>query len=265
VDLGLQGKTALVTGGSSGIGLATVRLMLGEGMNVFVLARDAARLERELGALRPEAGSTLGWASCDVLDAPAVEAAVEQALRQAGSLDVLVCNAGQGRETPFAETSTEDWRAELDLKFMSVLHPLHAALPQLRSAGGSVVVINAVLARQPEPRMTATSAARAGILNLARSLARQLAPEVRVNSVLLGLIRSGQWHRRWVAADPGVDEETWTAEVARQRQIPLGRLGTPEDVAALAFFLASDESSFLSGASIPLDGGRDALSAASPA
>jgi NAD(P)-dependent dehydrogenase (short-subunit alcohol dehydrogenase family) len=255
VDLGLQGKTALVTGGSAGIGLATVELMLAEGMNVFALARDAARLERGLGALRPEEGATLGWSSCDVLDAAGVEAAVEQALRQTGSLDVLVCNAGQGRQTPFAETSVADWRAELDLKFLSVLHPVHAALPHLRSAGGSVVVINAVLARQPEPGMTATSAARAGILNLARSLARELAPEVRVNSVLLGLIRSGQWHRRWVAADSGVDEETWTAEIARNRQIPLGRLGTPEEAAAAIAFLASARASYITGAAVEVDGG----------
>ena len=84
MDLRLQGKTALVTGGSSGIGLATVKLMLAEGMNVFVLARDAERLEREVGVLRPEEGSTLGWASCDVLDGSAVDAVVGQALRQAG-------------------------------------------------------------------------------------------------------------------------------------------------------------------------------------
>jgi NAD(P)-dependent dehydrogenase (short-subunit alcohol dehydrogenase family) len=255
VDLGLRGKTALVTGGSSGIGLATVELMLAEGMNVFALARDPARLERELGALSPEDGSTLGWASCDVLDAPAVGAAVEQAFRQAGSVDVLVCNAGQGRQTPFAETTVADWRAELDLKFMSVLHPLHAALPHLRKAEGSVIVVNAVLARQPEPTMTATSAARAGILNLARSLARELAPEVRVNSILLGLIRSGQWHRRWVAANSGEDEETWSAGVARSRQIPLGRLGTPEEAAAAITFLASPRASYITGATVEVDGG----------
>ena len=103
--------------------------------------------------------------------------------------------------------------------------------------------------------MTATSAARAGILNLARSLARQLAPEVRVNSILLGLIRSGQWHRRWAAADSGVDEETWTAEVARQRQIPLGRLGTPEEAAAAITFLASPRASYITGAAVEVDGG----------
>jgi NAD(P)-dependent dehydrogenase (short-subunit alcohol dehydrogenase family) len=256
VDLGLQEKTAFVTGGSSGIGLATVKLLLEEGANVFAVARDGDRLDRELGPLRPENGATLGWSSCDVLDAAAVKAAVEQTLGRTGRLDVLVCNAGQGRQTPFAETTVDDWRAELDLKFMSVLHPVHSALPHLRAAGGSVVIINALLARQPEQMMTATSAARAGVLNLARSLARELAPAVRVNSILLGLIHSGQWHRRWIAANSGVDEETWTADVARQRQIPLGRLGTPDEVAAAITFLASPRASYITGATVEVDGGH---------
>src|SRR5580704_7420683 len=99
MDLGLRGKTAVVTGGSSGIGLATTKVMLAEGMNVFVLARDPERLERELRPLHPEDGPALGWASCDVLDEPAVAAAVEKALERGGSIDALVCNAGQGRQT----------------------------------------------------------------------------------------------------------------------------------------------------------------------
>jgi NAD(P)-dependent dehydrogenase (short-subunit alcohol dehydrogenase family) len=255
VDLGLEGRTALVTGGSSGVGLAVVQAFVAEGAHVLTVARDADRLRRALAGTATRGGQILEWLACDVLDAPAIEGAVQLAVDRTGGLDVLVCNAGRGRQSRLADTSSEDWRDEVELKLFGILNPLRPAIPHLRRRSGAVVIVNAVLARQPESRMVATSAARAAVLNLARSLAAELAPEIRVNSVLLGLIASGQWRERWRASASGENEQAWLETIARDRAIPLGRFGTPEEVAAAIVFLASARAAYITGAGLEIDGG----------
>src|SRR4029077_13970718 len=132
-------------------------------------------------------------------------------------------NAGQARLTTFAETTDEAWREELELKFFSQIHPIRAFKPLLdKSSAAAILAVNSLLAYQPEPYMVATSAARAGAQNLLKSLAREFAPRIRVNSVMLGLIVSGQWERRFVARkDPAQTREEWFADIARTRHIPL--------------------------------------------
>jgi NAD(P)-dependent dehydrogenase (short-subunit alcohol dehydrogenase family) len=252
MDLQLAGRTAIVTGGSSGIGLATVKELLAEGATVYTCARDDERLT---AALAPLAQERLVGQACDVLDEPAVTAFVERAAAETGRIDVLVCNAGQGRTSTFATTTRADWHEELDLKIASVANAVRPARAHLERAGGAVVIVNAVLGRQPEPHMVATSAARAAVLNLARSLARELAPAVRVNSVLLGLVRSEQWHRRWQQSGSELGEEEWLARLAHEKGIPLGRVGEPAEVAAVIAFLASPRAAFTTGAAVEIDGG----------
>ncbi|WP_055702576.1 MULTISPECIES: SDR family oxidoreductase [Streptomyces] len=252
MDLGLADRTVLVTGGSSGVGLATVRALLDEGANVAACGRDAERLRRIGDHER------LFTAVCDVRDADAVRAFVDRAADAfGGRLDGLVNNAGQSRMKRLAETVEADWRDELELKFAGVLHPLQAARPYLRASGAaSVVNVNAVLAKQPEPRLITTSAARAGILNLSVSLAQELAADgVRVNSVCLGLIDTGQWTRRHAAADSGLSYEDWQAELAADRGVALGRLGRAEEVAYAILALLSPRASYITGTSIDVCGG----------
>jgi NAD(P)-dependent dehydrogenase (short-subunit alcohol dehydrogenase family) len=195
--------------------------------------------------------------ACDVLQADQVRAWVEGAAAELGGVDFLVNNAGQGRFLTFREATDEQWRHELELKFFSIIHPVRAAYPYMQArGGGSIVIVNAVLARQPEPHMVPTSAARAGVLNLGRSLAEELAPDgIRVNSVTLGTIESEQWRRRYREANSGLSEAKWLAQQAAQRHIPLGRFGKPEEVAGTIVFLCSRQAGFITGAALDIAGG----------
>jgi NAD(P)-dependent dehydrogenase (short-subunit alcohol dehydrogenase family) len=256
VNLGYDGRVAVVTGGSSGIGLATARLLLADGARVAICGRDAARLEA--ARQRLGGGDRLLACRCDVLDRAEV-AAFAQAVAEwgGGALDLLVNNAGQGRVSTFATTSDEDWREELELKFFSQLLPIRAFRPLLeRAAAPAIVGVNSLLAYQPERHMVCTSAARAGVQSLLKSLAAEFAPRIRVNSILLGLVDSGQWQRRFEArADKAETRERWYARLAAEKGIPLGRLGEPEEPARALRFLGSPAAGYITGASLEVSGG----------
>lgn len=255
MDLGLAGKVAAVTGGSAGIGLTTARMFLEEGARVAICGRDLARLGEAVAHLGQH-GEVFSRPA-DVVDEAAARAFIDAAASHFGRLDVLVNNAGASRVASFAETSVEDWRKELDLKFFGLIHPVRAAIPHMKAAGGGRIVnVNAILARQPERHLVATSAARAGILNLSHSLAVELAADhILVNTVLLGGIVSEQWHRRYRQAGAAVSEDDWLAEIARDRGVPLGRFGRPEEVAAAVLFLASSQASYITGSTLEIGGG----------
>jgi NAD(P)-dependent dehydrogenase (short-subunit alcohol dehydrogenase family) len=262
IQIDLNGQVAVVTGGSSGIGLACAELFLRAGASVAICGRDTERLasaEKTLIAQYPNA--RLLARRCDVLDAEDVSAFEHAVQARFGRTDMLINNAGQGRVSTFADTSDEAWREELELKYFSVIRPTRAFLPMLRDAAGAghaaIVCVNSLLALQPEPHMVATSSARAGVQNLIRSLAVELAPQrIRVNSILIGIVESGQWRRRHAKeAQPGQSWEDWTAELARKKNIPLGRFGKPEEAAQALFYLATTLSSYTTGSHIDVSGG----------
>ncbi|WP_447775847.1 SDR family oxidoreductase [Variovorax boronicumulans] len=260
----LAGRVAVVTGGSSGIGLATVELLLGCGAAVALCGRNAERLDAAVAGLRAQHPDAKLFAqTCDVRDAASVRAFAAASEAALGPASMLVNNAGQGRVSTFADTDDAAWMEELHLKFFSVIHPTRAFLPQLAAqravlGDAAIVCANSLLARQPEPHMVATSAARAGLLNLVRSMATEFAPQgVRVNGILIGLVESGQWRRRFEAReDKSQDWAAWSRQLATTKHIPLGRLGLPTEAARAILFLASPLASYTTGSHIDISGGH---------
>jgi len=257
MNLGYDNAVAVVTGGSSGIGLATVRVLLGAGAKVAFCARNESRLEDVAGVLRRDYGEDrVLTRAFSVLDEAAVNAFAADVRETFGRCDLLVNNAGQGRQSTFAETSNQDWRDEYELKIFSQILPIRAFLPMLKEASGAIVAVNSLLAYQPESHMVCTSSARAGVQNLLKSLSQELAPEVRVNSVLMGLIGSGQWTRRFAEReDQSVSREEWYRDLAQRKGIPLGRLGDAEEAANAIAFLGSRAASYITGAQLDVSGG----------
>lgn len=260
MDLGLKGLVAVVTGGTSGIGLAAAETFLEEGASVALCSRSAARVDAATARLGERYGRRVFGTAADVRDAAAVARFRDAVVARFAGVDILVHSAGESRMANFAGTDEAAWRDEIDLKFFGFINPTRAFLDDLRASHSpSIVYVSALLAVQPEARLAATSATRAGVLNLAKSLSFELAPEgIRINAILLGVIDSGQWERRWNAERErgnDVSRAAFMESLARDRGVPLGRIGNPQEVARSIAFLASPASSYTTGAMLELSGG----------
>lgn len=258
MDIRLDGKTALITGGSDGLGRAMANKFAASGANVAILAREPGRLEE---ARQEIADSAAGQArveavSCDVTDPEQIKAAWETVTGSLGAVDILINNAGASAVGPFVDITDEMWQADLDLKLFAAIRLSRLALPGMAERKwGRIINVLAGAAKTPGARSAPTSVSRAAGMALTKVLAGEGAPNnVLVNALLVGLIRTSQQERRRLATKPDVPFDEFIApDIAR---IPLGRIGEPEEFANLACFLVSDAGSYVTGCAINVDGGR---------
>ncbi|WP_075182277.1 SDR family oxidoreductase [Pantoea sp. 1.19] len=259
MDLKIKDRVAVVTGGSSGIGFETLRLLLAEGAKVAFCGRDAGRLAGASETLRQAfPGAVMLAQPCDVLIPDQVKAFAAVVEAELGGVDMLINNAGQGYVADFAATPREAWLHEAELKLFGVINPVQAFENQLmRSPIASITCVNSLLAKQPEAHMIATSAARAALLNMTLTLSKEMIDKgIRVNSILLGMVESGQWRRRYAERrDREQDWEAWSQHLAARRGIPMRRMGHPQEAAQALLFLASPLASFTTGAALDVSGG----------
>lgn len=256
MDLGLKGKVALVTGGTQGIGRASVERLAAEGAAVAVVARDAKRLADTVKAVEAAGGKALA-VKADVSRAEDCKRAVEETVAAFGGLDILVNNAGTSATGPFEAADDAAWQADFDLKLFAAIRLSRLAIPHMRKAkGGRIINITNIGAKQPNARTMPTTVTRAAGLALTKALSKEFAPEgILVNTVCIGLIRAGQHETR--AAREGKDVETLYAGMAKA--IPLGRVGEAAEVANVIAFLSSAAASYVTGTSINLDGGTSGV------
>ena len=252
MNLQLNDKTAVVTGSTRGLGFATASALLQEGCNVTICARGEDGLAEATAKLREIDGATARVLAiqADVSTGKGAADVVARTVETFGGLDILVNNVGLARGGDILEASDTDWQEALDQTLFPAIRVSRAAIPHMRRrGGGAIVMIASIWGRESGGRMT-YNAVKAAEISLAKSMAQQLARDnIRVNSVAPGSIRfpGGSWDRR-VQADP-----EGMAEFVR-RELPFGRFGRPEEVGAVVAFLASPRASWISGASVTVDG-----------
>jgi len=258
VELGLQGRNVLITGGSMGIGKACARLFSQEGANVAIVARTSETLEQAAEEIAGETGGQVVWLPGDMTLKADVDQVVNQAMDSLGSVDILVTCAGSSPGGMIEDLTEEEWAASLNLKFMGYVRAMRAVLPHMRERGsGAVVLVVGNDGLKPTYWETTAGAANAAGINVASSMAEQYGPHgIRVNTVNPGPVDTQRWDwlEKAMARDMGISQQE--AHDFAVSSIPLGRIAEAGEIANLVVFLASDCASFINGAHILIDGAQ---------
>jgi 3-oxoacyl-[acyl-carrier protein] reductase len=258
VDLGIDGRVAIVTGASQGIGRAITLTLAAEGADVVIVARRLPGLEavaNEVAAL----GRRVKVVSADVATADEPAAVVSTAIEQFGRIDILVNNAGKGGPKPMLELTDADWQASIELNLMSAVRMSLACVPHMREQRwGRIINIASRVGREPDPYFAPYAASKAALINFSKNLANAFSQHgILTNCIVPGLIHSeavDEAARRSAEATGRTVEEVFDATLAK-RPIPVGRLGEPEDVAGLVGLLVSERGAWITGACFTVDGG----------
>ena len=253
MDLKLDGKIALVTGSNKGLGAASARALAADGAKLFLTARNQA----DLDAVATEIGGETTVLACDLTDADGADRVAAAALDRYGRIDILVNCAGASQGGLFWEIPDQIWQDSLELKFMANVRMMRAVIPAMRAQQyGRIVNVIGNNGKQPSPRLLPGSAANAALLAVTKGLADEVAGDgIVVNAVNPGPTRTERWNTLMAnlaaASDRSVDE----VEQDFMSQIPMNRLGAPEEIAGIVAFLASDAAANMTGTSITADGG----------
>jgi len=237
-----ESKVALVTGGARGIGAAIVRALLAEGYDVATCGRTPPDAPTEVE------GKQAVFDACDIRDPAAVAEWIGTVVARHGRIDLVVNNAGGSPQADAATASARFSERILQLNLLAPLHVSQAAYPHLKASGGSIVNIASLSGVRPSPDTAIYGAAKAGLLSLTQSLAQEWGPEVRVNAIVVGLIKTES------------AEMTYGGVAAQERiaaSLPLGRMGRGEDIAHAVVFLASENAAYISGARLEVHGGGE--------
>lgn len=257
MELGLNGKIAIVCGASRGLGYAVAERLAREHARVAIVARDATGLEAATEKLRKETGGEILPLCADVADDTQMQTAFGALLQRWGSPDVVILNAGGPKPGTFAAVSDEDWLAAFNLNLLSAVRLTRRALPVMKERRqGAILFMTSVAVRQPLPNMILSNAVRAAVTNLAKTLAEEVAPHgIRVNVLAPGYFLTPRMEVviGAQASAKGISFEEQLA--AMQAQIPLGRIGDPKEFGDLAAFLVSERASYVTGQQFIVDGG----------
>ena len=262
MDMGLKDKVAIVTGGSDGIGKATATSMAQEGARVVICARRKDTLEAAAEEIRRQTGGTVLPIQGDVTNPSDVEKVVNGAVEAFGRLDILVNNAGTSAAGPFEALDDEGWQADMNLKFYAAVRFARAAIPHMKRAGeGRIINVTTPSGKQPRASSVPTSVTRAAGIALTKAMSKDLAPyNILVNTVCIGLIKSGQHERRYTsesAQNSGLTLEQFYEE--RSQRVPLRRFGEAREAGDVICFLVSERASYLTGTAVNIDGGTSGV------
>ena len=258
MELRLDNRSALITGGSQGLGRAMARTFAEAGASVAVIARDESALEATKAEVEATAaeGTTVVTLSADVTDAGALTEAHSAATAAlGGDIDILVNNAGTSAAKPFLEVSDEEWQHDLDLKLFAAIRLIRLCLPAMQAQGwGRIINVLNAQAKAPSAASTPTSVSRAAGMAMSKALASEVAGDgVLVNTLNTGLLVTKQWETRHQRMGGGASFDEFVEQTGTR--IPIGRMGDPQEFANIALFLASDAGSYIAGTAINVDGG----------